>query len=116
MIKSDKGAILTVVIMVIVLLTLLAGYTLNFAYNQKRLTDRSSGAHLKAYYRAQAGVVDAQWRLRTDPGGLFAANGPAYNPPAYSLDIDGDGVNDVTVDIGATTAQGRLIESIGRDT
>ena len=71
---------------------------------------------LMFFYRVPPPFAAPPWRLRTDPGGVFATNGPAYNPPAYSLDIDGDGVNDVTVDIGATTAQGRLIESTGKDT
>ena len=134
--QSDKGAVLTVVIIVIIILTLLAGYTLNFAYNQRRLTNRLSGTQLKAYYRAQAGVVNAQWRIRTnfvtDIGGVVGGNdflNPAWNPDSYSINLTTNVVShpplatdDVLVDIGevdtsATPAKGfRRIESTGRDT
>ena len=128
--KGDQGAVLTLVIIIIIILTLLAGYILSFAYNQRRLAGHLSGAHLKAYYRAQAGVVNAQWRIRTntftDIGGAGGNNflNPAWNPGPYSINLTTNTVSqpplatdDVQVDIGATTAEGfRLIESTGSDT
>ncbi len=128
--KNDKGAVLTVVIIIIIILTLLAGYILNLAYNQKRLTDHLSGTHLKAYYRAQAGVVNAQWRIRNNVVGDIGGSGandflnPSWNPGPYSIDLSTDAVHsppnaadEVQIDIGATTAQGfRLIEATGSDT
>jgi hypothetical protein len=116
---------LTVVIIVLMMLVLLGGYILTLAYNHYRLQQSVGGQRMAAYYRARAGVVDAQWRIRRDPGGLFAAGGPAYNPSAYSLDIDDDGVNDVTVDISevidsvsASADSGgntRRIDAVGRE-
>ena len=128
--QNDKGMALTVAIIIIILLGLLAGYMTQMGYNQRRLADTAGGRRAKAYYRAQAGLVDANWRIRTNytgtttytgsalnPPGSFAVD--AYNPNAYQMDLDGDGSNDVDVDIGPVTnalTKQRDIRSIGLDT
>ena len=99
--RREQGMVMTVVIILIMIITLLTGYVLTVAYNHRRLAGSVGGARMRAAAFAQAGVVDAQWRIRTDPGGFFAAGGPAYDPAPYNIDVDGDGNNDVSVDISA---------------
>jgi hypothetical protein len=66
--------------------------------------DASSGRRAKIYFLAQAGVVEASSRIRNDytvglsPAGSFAVD--AYDPNPYSIDVDGDGQIDTTIDIG----------------
>ena len=117
--NSEQGAALTVAIMAVIMLTAVAGYSLTLAYHQKKLMDTVSGKRIIAYYRAQAGVVNAYWRIRTNyttglsPAGSFATD--SYNPDPYSIDVDGDGTPDTTVDIGPkNVATGlRPIDSTG---
>ncbi|HTL69850.1 MAG TPA: hypothetical protein VL404_01020 [Candidatus Eisenbacteria bacterium] len=101
--RGERGMVMTVAILAVTMIALLAAYVLTVAYNHRRLAQSVGGVRMRAAMYAQAGVVDAQWRLRTDPGGTFAAGGTAYDPPAYSLDVNGDGTNDVSVDISAVT-------------
>ena len=85
-------------------------------YNQKKLSDAAGGRRAKIYYRAQAGVVEANWRIRENIGGNFTT--PAYDPAPYSIDVDGDTVNDCTIDIGPVTnaaTKQRAIASTGLD-
>lgn len=102
--KSESGAALTIAIITLVALTGVAGYAMTQAYHQKKLVDTTSGKRIIAYYRAQAGVVHACWRIRTNyttglsPAGSFLTD--AYDPNPYSIDVDGDSVNDTTIDIG----------------
>lgn len=103
----QEGMILTVVVIVLTMITLLGGFVLNLAYNQYRLSGELGIKRAVAQARARAGIVDAQWRIRTDPDGLFTANGPTYDPAAYTLDTDADGTDDVTVDITAVIDGGR---------
>ena len=106
-IQDKRGIALTVVVVVMIVMAILSTYAMNLGYNQKLLTDQSSGRRAKIYYRAQAGLVHAYWRIRVNntaglaPAGSFATD--AYNPGPYTLDVDGDGVNDVSVDIGPVT-------------
>jgi len=113
---------LTVVIIIIIMLGLLATYVTQLGYNQRRLSDTAGGRRAKIYYRAQAGLVDANWRIRTNytaslsPVGSFLVDG--YDPGAYQLDVDGDGTNDTSVDIGPVTnaaTRQRSILSTGLD-
>ncbi len=110
---NEKGMALTIVMVTLILLSLIAGYALNLSYNQHKLFGDSSGKRIKIYYMAQAGAVDAEWRIRTNFGANFT------NPlttMTYSGDVDGDGVNDFTVVIGAVNANGlRPIDSTGID-
>ncbi len=98
---------MSIVLIVLIMLALLAVYIASFSYNQRVFMDRNSSQRIKIYYRAKAGVVNAHWRIRTNytaglsPGGSFATD--AYDPAPYSLDVDGDGVYDTTVDIGPVT-------------
>ncbi len=120
---NDKGMALSIVIVVIIMLALIAGYAAQLGYNQRRLTDISGGRRAKVYFLAQAGVIDANWRIRNNytvglsPVGSFTNDN--YNPNAYSVDVNNDGTNDVTVDIGAVTnalTKQRSISSTGLDT
>lgn len=111
---------MTLVVIVLVILTLLAGYIVNLGYNRKRVVDAASGTRAKIYFRAQAGIHDATARIRKnytgaqfDPGvpgpeaptpALTPAGSfldPAYNPDPYLIDVDADGVMDTQVNIGA---------------
>ncbi len=141
MTNNEKGVVLTVVIIVTLMVVLIAGYVMTMAYNQKRLSNAVSGRRIRAYYRAQAGVVDAQWRLRTNTTtGLVASplssgardfNNPLFDPLPYSLNLTTNTMNvpnletdDVIVNIegakgpSSDTAapEFRVIESRGKDT
>lgn len=103
--RSQQGLVLTLAITTILLIMSVAGAALTLAYNQRLLTDDLAAQRTRSYWYAQAGVVDAQWRIRTNFGGNYA---PAMDPAAYSIDVDGDGDNDVTVDIGVENSTTRL--------
>jgi hypothetical protein len=125
---------MTIVMMIIVVLTLLAGFAVNYGYNKRRILDVSSGRRDIINYRAEAGLVDALTRIRLNataglsPAGSFLT--PTYDPAPYQLDVDGGGtVNattkicsadcDVEVDIGPVTnalTGARSINSTGLDT
>ena len=110
--QNERGIAMILAIITMLLILTVAGAILTLAYNQRRLGAGVGEAKLRAYYRAKAGLVDAQWRIRTDPGGLFAAGGTLYDPMPYTLDTDGDGTDDVMADLGpiadATTAARRI--------
>ena len=114
---------LTVVVVILVMLALISAYVTQLGYNQRAIGDSNSGLRVRAYYRAQAGAVEAATRIRTDytvglaPGGSFAVD--AYDPNPYDIDVDGDAVNDATVDIGPVlnaALKNRQILSNGCDT
>lgn len=119
---NPKGVALTLVIVIMIMLGLIAGVVTSLGISQKKLMDAASGRRAKIYYRAQGGVINADWRIRTDyttglsPAGTFTND--AYDPGPYSLDVDGDGTNDTTVDIGAVTnvaTKARPVYSCGCD-
>ncbi len=130
---NQKGVALLVAIMFATLLALVAGYALKFSYNQTRQVDAVGIKRTGVYFRAQAGVVDAMWRIRTDtipPGSVSGSHftTQAFDPPAYYIDIDSDTAtaaqdtsststaSEVKVDIGPVNASGlRSIDSTGLD-
>ena len=125
-IRNERGLALAAAIAIIMILVLLAGYVTQLSYNQKKLSASGSGQRVRNYYRAQAGVVDAGWRIRANytvglPNGgtaPFNFTNDGYNPGPYNLDVDGDGAVDCTVDIGAVTnaaTKQRPILSTGLD-
>ena len=94
--RGERGIAMTIVVMTILLLTMIAGSVLTMGYNQ-RLLSRSVEAKMLAFYRAQAGLMDAQEQIRT----LAAYNTPGYDPALYTVDVDGVApFNDAAVDIG----------------
>ena len=95
-IRSSKGIALAVALVTILCLLTVAGAILTLGYNFNLIINNMGGTRSVDYYKAQAGVVDAQWRLRTNFGGINTV----LDPPSYQLDIDGDATNDVQVDIG----------------
>lgn len=124
--KNVKGAVLTIVIVVIIMMVILVGAVLSLAANQRRAADNLAAHHARAYYRANAGLVDARWRIRVNEtaeigGGDFTD--PTFNPAPYYIDIDNDVVDttlddgdDVRVDIsavGANQAGVRTIDAHG---
>ncbi len=110
--KKQDGIALTLAIIMILVMIVLGIVALSLAYNYRTLSDSISVSHTRAYFRAQAGIVDARWRIRNNIGVDFRVATNTLGP--YSLDIDGDGVNDVTITIGAANAQGlRTISSQG---
>ena len=119
---NNKGLALTIVMIVIIMLAIISAFSTNLGFNQKKMIDANSGRRAKIYFKAQAGVVDANWRIRTDytvglaPAGSFTTD--AYNPGPYLLDVDQNGTNDVSVDIGPVNnaaTKSRQILSTGLD-
>ncbi len=130
--KNKNGIALTLVIIVLAILTLMAGYIVNLGYNRTRVVDAASGTRAKIYYRAQAGVHDATTRIRknytgaqfdpappgpesptpalTPPGSFLDPN---YNPDPYLIDVDANGVMDTRVDIDRENGGRREIVSTG---
>ncbi len=119
--KKEGGFVLTAAIIFILMLVFLAAFVLNVGYNQRVMTNNVGLVRARAYYRAQAGVVDANARIRINyVTGLVAGAGstgtsfldPGYNPAPYHLDLDMNPPTfsaaasipadyDVTVDISA---------------
>ncbi len=130
--RNKKGIALTVVMIVLGILVMMAGYIFSLGYNRKKITDAASGTRAKISYRAQAGVYDATTRIRknypflspgsvnpmgTDPGSVGADfSNPGFDPAAYTIDVDGNGTMDARINIGAVNGSGqRPIDSIGLD-
>ena len=117
---NDSGIALTLTIIVMLLLTALAGYALTASMHQGRLRKQTTLVRNKAYYWAQGGVVEAYARTRTrymtlpgggPLGGTVSGGGPAdltnpnFDPNPYCLDVDpNDPGNEVQVDIGPADA------------
>lgn len=117
--NDSKGVALVLVIIAVMMLTGIGGFAANLAYNQRLFQNSSGGNRIRNYYRAQAGIVDACWRIRTNTGANFTI--PATTL-AYSLDVDNNGTNDTNVTIGALATGnpfpltvGRPITSVGID-
>jgi hypothetical protein len=90
---------------IVAMLAAMAGYITNLSYNQRLLAKTAGGSgSIVSFYHAKAGLVNASWRIRTNtfggltPPGQFTTD--AWNPNPYNLDVNGDGTNDTTVDIG----------------
>lgn len=62
MIKKD-GFVLILVLVVVIMLSLLTTLVLNLALNHRMQADKLGKNRIIAYNRANAGVVDATWRL-----------------------------------------------------
>ena len=88
--NRERGVALTVVMVFTVILALLAATLLNLSYNKTKLVDSVGVKRAQTYYRAQAGVVDAFWRIRVNKPALSVGsfNNPAFEPPPYFIDID----------------------------
>ena len=119
---------MTIVIIIVIVMAFLATLVTMLGYNQRKLANAAGGRRVKIYYRAQAGVVEADWRIRenyllnpalVNTGGGASFTDDTYDPAPYSIDIDGDAVNDVTIDIGPKiggVSGRRAISSVGLDT
>lgn len=123
---GERGVVLTVVIIVTIMMLSLAVAVLSLAANQTRLSNSLAASNVRAQYRAEAGLVDARWRMRvnfTDDIGGGDFDDPDFDPPAYFIDIDADAVHttrtgddDVEVDISAVGAGQpgvRTVDSLG---
>lgn len=95
---GERGVALLMTIILIVGMTLLAAAALNASFQYRNLRESIGVRHTQSRYRAQAGVVDARWRIRNNVQGDYRV--AAFDPAPYELDIDNDGTMDVTVDIG----------------
>ncbi len=106
---NERGIALTLVLMTALIISAMLAAAIMSSYNQKRVTNKVTTERTQSYYFAQAGVVDAFWRIRNDQdvfGGTFTV--PTYDPPPYFLDVDNDVAQtamfpgaDVSVDISA---------------
>ena len=116
---------MAVVTVIIVMLGILTGFITQLSYNQKKISDAASGRRAKLYYLAQAGAVEASWRIRVNRTTALTNNGTGtsftddgYNPAPYSIDVDGDGTMDTTIDIDAvvtTALKNRPVRAAGCD-
>ncbi len=116
---SQKGIALTIAIIFIIATMGIIALLLNMSFDYRSLSDRVSSTKLKAFYAAQAGIVDAYWRIRTNTtsdwgGGLSFANS-GWDPPVYFLDMGANPPtfsltqqpgSDVRIDIGLPDASG----------
>lgn len=109
--SDQRGFAMGVVMVTMLIMMLIAGYVANINTSQRRLITATSGKRIASYYRAQAGIVHAFWRVRSnhtsaDISGRFSACAAAGNfgTPAfvcdYTLDVDGDGTRETAVHIG----------------
>ena len=127
---NEEGMAMMVALMTGLIVALICTYALDLAYNQKRqLRTLAASERTKVYYRAQAGMVDATWRIRNNRTLAFTGwtsdfNNANFNPPVYYIDIDtgtysetNSATADVKVDIGiVNSATGmRSIDSTGLD-
>ncbi len=97
--SDEKGVALMVVLMTGLMIVLIASYALNFGYNQKKQIRSLAGTtRPRVYYLAQAGVMDAMWRIRKNispPGvavvtsGATSFNTTSYDPAPYYINING---------------------------
>jgi Tfp pilus assembly protein PilX len=127
---ARRGIAMTAAIMTIMILAILAAVVLNLALNQARLAGAPVQGRTRAFFRAQAGLVDAKERIRI--GSCPACKGACascdtacatcpYELDAttanYTLDVEGDAVQDTTVTISArnTTTKLRTITSNGSE-
>ena len=105
---NERGVALIVVVVVVLMLTAIAGYMMQLGFNQRKLTQIAGGQRAKTYFRAQAAIVEANWRIRTDytaglaPGGVAPFNfaNDLYDPGSKDIDVDGNGTMDARFDIG----------------
>lgn len=131
---DERGVVMTIVVISLLMMTMIAGFAALLAYNQNRLLGAITGRRILSYYRSQAGIVDAIWRIRNNyvtgltPGGVGSDfTSPGFDPAPYGLDIDVNppqmysNVNNAAVkvrmDIGPVGANGsRSIDATGIDT
>lgn len=106
--KNHCGAALTFVIIILILLAGLVGYLASISYNERLMKYQGGGKRAKIVYYAQAGIIDAMYRIRENvtsglapapPVGGFNDLITIYDPDPYWIDVDQDGTNDVQVNI-----------------
>src|SRR5690348_3628790 len=108
--EKDNGIAMTVVLVFAMIALTLVGYVLTLSYQQTKLVNAVGIKRSKAFYRAQAGIVDAFWRIRADkaPPGSAGSFATASYAPTYYIDIDTDtasstpnsATDDIQVSIG----------------
>lgn len=116
---NEKGVALLVVITFATVISLIAAYVLRLSYNQARQVDAVSIRRTMNNYRAQAGVVDAMWRIRTNtipPGSAGSFLTPTFDPLPYFINVNDDtasagelAASNVRVDIGPVITIGNAI-------
>ena len=124
--SSQRGAALTIAIIVIIIVSLLVVYALSAGFHQALFAGKLGGAsQIQRYWTARAGVVDATWRIRHNvvsldtgelgsgaPGNSFVE--ALFDPPTYYLDLDTDqtsitpltGARIAKIDIGPVNTGG----------
>jgi len=93
--RHEKGAMLFVALLFCLMISSLMVYLLNLAYQRTRLVDTVGIKRTRNYYRAQAGMVDAFWRIRVDrrlAGWASGFSDPTFTA-TYYLDTEGDAVS-----------------------
>lgn len=125
--ENKKGAVLFIAILFSLLIATIMIYVISVAYQRTRLVDNVGAKRTRNYYRAQAGLVDAFWRLRTNTsppaGGTTINFNVATATAIYYIDMAGNTVTQnqtptstIRVDIGARRADGlRPVSATGLD-
>ncbi len=116
-ISNNRGAVLFATFLFCLLITGVMLYLMNSSYQRSRLIQTMGEIRTRNYYRAQAGLVDAFWRLRGNRNlaGVAGAGGfdNAATTLTYFIDMDSDAISaaqtpacDIRVNIAArnTTA------------
>ena len=92
--RREKGAVLFAVLLFSLVMTSVMVYITNMVYQRSRLVDAVGVKRTKTYFRAQAGLVDAFWRIRTNravPGLSGNFSDPNFSAEYY-IDIDSGSV------------------------
>lgn len=87
---GETGAVLFVVLLFSLVMASVMVYITRMVYQRTRLVDAVGIKRTKTYFRAQAGLVDAFWRIRTNhavPGATGNFNDPNFSAEYY-IDID----------------------------
>ena len=63
---SERGIALTLVLIAVIIVASLASYALIISFNHRTVVRTHVRNRTQAYYSAQGGVVDANWRIRNN--------------------------------------------------
>ena len=100
---SESGVAITLVLIAVIVISAFASYALMIGFNHRTVMNTHVKNRTQAYYSAQAGMVDANWRIRnnvlTNNAGALIITGvgagaqdftnPLFNPNPYCLHVEG---------------------------
>ena len=92
----ESGIALTLVLIAVIVISILASYALVIGFNHRTVMNTHVKNRTQAYYSAQAGVVDANWRIRNSPATNTLANNAGTTVITGVLAYAGTGVSNLT--------------------